>query len=263
MKKELIYNDNSVYYTIAGKGNAVMLIHGFAEDSNIWLHQAGVLEAHCRLIIPDLPGSGQSPALESVSMENMADVVRAIIDAENIETVTLVGHSMGGYITLAFAEKYADRLKAFCLFHSTAFPDTEEKKETRRKSIEFIRKNGTHPFLRQATPNLFSPAFRENNPAIVNELIHQYRKFNPDALIAYYEAMMQRPGRTEVLKEFKGPILFILGRYDTAVPLKDGLEQCHLPLFSYIHILDESGHMGLWEEAPECNRILIDFLVSK
>ncbi len=172
----------------------------------------------------------------------------------------MIGHSMGGYISLAFAEKYSDRLSGLGLFHSSAFPDTEEKKITRKRGIQFIEEHGQAKFLEQATPNLFSKSFKEQHPDAVNEIIDHYTNFQDTALVHYYEAMMQRPDRTHILKNFLRPVLFILGEHDTAIPLADGLRQCHIPRLSYIHILRNSGHMGMIEETDKCRKILQKFL---
>ena len=114
-----------------GTGPVVLLLHGFAEDGTTWDNLAGPLSAHCRLIIPNLPASS--------SMEDLAATIASLLDHLGIDKCIMIGHSMGGYITLAFAEKYPDRLTAFGLFHSTAYPDNEEKKAVRRKSIEIGR----------------------------------------------------------------------------------------------------------------------------
>jgi pimeloyl-ACP methyl ester carboxylesterase len=239
-----------------------------------------------QFIIPDLPGSGQSEMIDDMSMEGMAEVVKIIIDKETDQSaessevpppsaakglptaqpggfrgaVALIGHSMGGYITLAFAEKYPGYLCSFGLFHSSAFADTEEKKTTRRKGIEFITQHGAFEFLKTSTPNLFSPVSAQRSPELIDQFVQSLNNFSPRALVSYYESMIQRPDRIHVLKNAKVPVLFILGKYDNAVPLQDGLKLCHLPEKSYIHILHESGHMGMLEEADKTNRMLEEFL---
>ncbi|HJU45356.1 MAG TPA: hypothetical protein VJ647_01170, partial [Chitinophagaceae bacterium] len=105
-----------------------------------------------------------------------------------------------------------------------------------------------------------SDSFKEKHPEKVDELINDYKNFNPEALITYYKAMMQRPGRAEVLKNSPVPVLFVIGEQDNAVPLKDSLQQSHMPASSYIYILKESGHMGMWEQPGEANRILLQFI---
>lgn len=260
MQKQFTHQSATLSYEILGEGIPVVLLHGFAEDRHVWKYQQPELEKHCQLIIPDLPGSGKSEMNEDMSMEGMAETVKAILQKENIANCILIGHSMGGYVTLAFAEKYPELLKAFGLFHSTAYADTEEKKATRRKSIEFIRKHGSPEFLKQSSPNTFSDAFKEKHPEKVEELINDNKNFNPEALITYYEAMMQRPDRTQVLQNSTMPVLFVIGEHDNAVPLNDSLQQSHMPASSYIYILKHSGHMGMWEEPNQSNDLLMRFI---
>ena len=262
MNKVLLYQNKKIYYRIIGSGKPVILIHGFVEDGSVWNNQVQSLKEKFQLIIPDLPGSGRSEMTDDMSIEGMAEVIHSIINEENIDSCTVIGHSMGGYITLALAEKYWNHLNAFGLFHSTAFADSEEKKAARSKGIEFIRKNGAFEFLKTTTPNLFSAKTMEEKPGLADEFLSTLRNFSPHALVSYYHAMMMRPDRTTVLKNASVPVLFIIGEYDNAVPLSDGLKQCYLPEKSYIHILHRSGHMGMLEDAKTSNGILEQFLLS-
>jgi len=152
---------------------------------------------------------------------------------------------MGGYITLAFAEKYPGSLAAFGLFHSSAYPDTEEKKEARLKSIEFIKNNGVNAFLKTTIPNLFTPGKHLKE---IDKLIEEGKNFSPEALMQYYRAMISRPDKSEVLKKYNKPVLFLIGENDPVVPLDVSLKQCHLPRISHIHILKESARMGMVEQ---------------
>ena len=244
-----------------------MLVHGFAEDHEVWSHQIGYLKQNFQLILPDLPGSGKSELVNNVSMESMAEVLKAILDQESVQETCMIGHSMGGYTTLAFAEKFSSRLNSFCLFHSSAYPDNEEKKQTRSKAIEFMKKNGVEEFLKTSTPNLFAKDAKGNlsqaKQQMVDKVIQDYKNFDVNALVAYYQAMMERPDRTHVLKSFTKPILYVLGRHDTAVLYEQGLEQTHLARNVEVYTLNESGHMGMWEELIESNRILEGFLKTK
>ena len=259
MNNTIMCNGKPVYYRKTGEGKPVVLLHGFAEEGVLWRLQLAYLEKNYQLIIPDLPGSGLSAQAHSVSMESMAEVVKCILAEEAITGAVMIGHSMGGYVTLAFAEKYPHLLKGFGLFHSTAFADGEEKKESRNKNIHFIHANGTYAFLKQAIPGLFSDAFKKENRQVVAGFIERHKDFQPASLVAYLQAMMERPDRSHVLESFPHPVLFIIGRHDNAVPLQDSLQQSHLPVKSYIHILD-TGHMGMLEEPDNCNRILEEFL---
>jgi pimeloyl-ACP methyl ester carboxylesterase len=260
--KEFLYQNKKIFYHSTGKGKPVMFVHGFGEESSVWNKQAAVLENNYKLIIPDLPGSGKSEMIDDMSMEGMAEVLHSIIHEENIDRCTVIGHSMGGYITLALVENYWNHVNAFGLFHSTAFADSEEKKAIRKKGIEFIKQHGAFEFLKTTTPNLFSPETKTENPELIIDFIKPLSQFSPEVLIAYYEAMMQRPDRVSLLENKSCPVLFIAGKYDAAIPLNDVLKQCHLPEKSYFHILKKSGHMGMIEEPLNTSRILEEFLSS-
>ncbi|HQY10828.1 MAG TPA: alpha/beta hydrolase, partial [Ferruginibacter sp.] len=251
------------FYRITGKGKPVVLIHGFGEDGNIWDKQVDFLQNQFQLIVPDLPGSGKSGVISSqsaVGMEEYAEIIKAILVEEKIEKSTMLGHSLGGYITLAFAEKYPDMLSSFGLVHSTAFADSEEKKAARLKSIEFIKKYGAYDFLRTTIPGLFSKQWSQDHLPEIETLVEKGKNFSSEALIQYYQAMINRPDRTAVLKNFSKPILFIIGEQDNAVPFAQSMQQCYLPVQSHIHILRNSAHMGMLEETAATNNFLLGFL---
>ncbi|MDB5249301.1 MAG: alpha/beta hydrolase [Segetibacter sp.] len=264
MENKFKYQDVDISYQVYGKGQPVVLLHGFAEDSTIWNEQVSFLQEHCLLILPDLPGSGKSPMLQKpeVGMEDYADCIKALIDHERVAECILLGHSMGGYVTLAFAEKYGDSLKGWGFIHSTASADNEEKKSARKKGISLIEKYGTYPFLKNSTPNLFSDNFKKQHPEKIEALIEQGKNFTKEALIQYYTAMMNRPERTLELKKTKVPVLFIIGSEDVAAPLKDLLNQVHVPKVSHIHLMNGIGHMSMIEAPGELNKYLMQFIKS-
>jgi pimeloyl-ACP methyl ester carboxylesterase len=257
----LIENGLSLFYKIDGEGDTVVLIHGFAEDGTIWDGLAAALSSKYKVIVPDLTGSGRSTgAMDNVSMESLAEHINRILEKEHIDSCFMIGHSMGGYITLAFAEKYAHKLKGLGLFHSTAFPDGEEKKAARNKNVDFIKKHGSAKFIEQAIPGLFSEQTKKQHPEIIDDMITRYSNFSPTSLVKYTEAMRDRPDRTEVLKNFPQPVLLILGEYDTAVPIEQGLKLCKIAAFTYIYIGAHSGHLGMLEEPEFCLKAVRDFL---
>lgn len=261
MDKTIARGPHTLFYRDEGSGPPVLLLHGFAEDGSIWNKQTEQLKTNYRLLIPDLPGSGRSSALtDDTSMEKMAEDILRLLDQQEIQHCVLIGHSMGGYVSLAFAEKYPERLKGLGLFHSTARPDTEEKKIARRKSIEFIKKNGSAAFIRQSIPSLFAEETRDDHPELVSELIDRYADFSPHSLICYYEAMIRRPDRTAILEQSKTPVLFVIGSYDQAVSPQQVLQQSHIPYLSHINILHHSGHLGMLEEPGQSYRILQSYL---
>jgi pimeloyl-ACP methyl ester carboxylesterase len=179
---------------------------------------------------------------------------------ESIDKAVVLGHSMGGYITLALAEKHPEVLRAFGLIHSTAFADTDEKIATRKKGIEFINQHGAYAFLKTSTPNLFSEKTKKEHPQIIDDLIEKGKSFSADALVQYYEAMISRPDRTAVLRNATVPVLFIIGSEDVAAPLTDLSKQIHLPEVSHIHILEQVGHMSMVEASDELTKHMLGFI---
>jgi pimeloyl-ACP methyl ester carboxylesterase len=260
MNKQIEIRKKKIAYRLYGNGKAVMLVHGFGEMGDVWNNQVEFLKDHFRLIIPDLPGSGDSEMTDDMSMNGMAEILKVILDSESISKVAMIGHSMGGYITLAFAKNFPGYLESLGLFHSSAYADSEEKKATRKKGIDFIRQHGAYEFLKNSTPNLFSPASKEKNPGLIDDFIRSLDNFSASSLVSYYEAMMQRPDTTELLKATPLPVLFVLGEYDIAIPMQDGLKLSLMPEKSYIHILHQSGHMGMLEEKEKSNDLIKKFL---
>jgi pimeloyl-ACP methyl ester carboxylesterase len=255
--KSIAYQSAQIFYRITGNGKPVILIHGFAEDGEIWNNQIEFLKNDFTLIIPDLPGTGKSELIEDMSIEGMAESIKEIIIKENISQAIIIGHSMGGYITLAIAEKYPELISAFGLCHSSAFADNEEKKAARLKSINFIKNNGAYEFLKTTIPGLF---LKPDGYKPCTDLIEKGKQFTPEALIKYYQAMIARPERIEVLKTFKDPVLFIIGEHDKAIPFEQSMQQCYLPAQSHVHILRNSAHMGMWEETDKVNTAMLQFL---
>lgn len=261
MKKSFPFRGELLEYEVRGNGLPVMLVHGFTEDRRIWDPLLKGLEEKYTWILPDLPGSGHSAFNQSMQeITDFAACILAITEEEKISAFVLIGHSLGGYISLAFAEKHPEKILALGLFHSSSYADSDEKKEARDKNIRFIHQYGAALFVKQALPGLFSESFKTNHPEQIQQLVTRYANFNPDALVLYLKAMKQRPATTNVLKTITKPVLFIMGEEDKAVPLEDALQQCHLPRISYIHILTTTAHMGMIENTSLCNSLIDHFL---
>ena len=263
MIKTFQYLNSTISYNIEGKGKTVVLIHGYGENSKIFDAQINYLKNHCQVIVPDLPGSGNSTfsnVVHTVTVQDYAQCIEALLLHEKIATCTLLGHSMGGYITLAFAKAFPQYLTSFGLLHSTAFADSEEKKQNRLRSIEIIEQYGGYAFFKTTIPNLFGTKFKATSNEVVENLIEASKQFTKEALRQYTIAMMNRPDATDVLKDQQLPVLFILGTEDIAAPLNDVLQQTYLPQCSYIHVLKEVGHMGMLEATKEMNEYLLEFI---
>ena len=259
-KKPIIYQDIPLNYRVVGTGSAVMLLHGFGEDGSIWNDFIPALAANYRVIVPEIPGSGDSLFLpmEIPGLENYAHAIDAILQQEAINRFCFIGHSMGGYIALAFAQMFPQKLYGLGLFHSSAYADDENKKAIRRKGIDFIKENGAQAFLKTSIPGLFADT--QKNNAAIQSLIQKASRFGPDALVQYYEAMMARPDRAALLKSAAFPLLFIIGRHDAAVPFEHSMQQIQLPEIAHISILHNSAHMGMLEEKEKSLGALVNFL---
>jgi pimeloyl-ACP methyl ester carboxylesterase len=264
MLQKMLEGNHSLSYFITGKGNqTIILIHGFGEDSRIWKQQISYLENDYRLFVPDLPGTGQSAIGNSeLSMESMAEAIKQMMDEEKIDQCIMLGHSMGGYVTLAFAELYPERLRAFGLIHSTAYADNEEKKAAREKSILFIKEHSAAEFMKTTIPNLFSQSFNSEHKDVVDELITQSNQFTAEALIAYYRAMINRPYRSHILQKTTAPVLFFIGEEDKAVNPADALAQTALPTVCMAKLVPGIAHMGMLEATTELNFTIGEFCTT-
>jgi pimeloyl-ACP methyl ester carboxylesterase len=253
--------NSSLSYNDTGSGLPLVLIHGFCESKELWKDFEEKFSADYRVITPDLPGFGASPLKrKEINMRYMAEAVHELLVSLNIEKCVMVGHSLGGYVTLAFAEKYENMLHGIGLFHSSAFPDSLEKKKSRNKTIEFIEKHGAEAFAASFVSPLFYPANRERLKSEIEFLTKIAASTSAESIIAATKAMRDRKNRTEVLKNIKAPVLFIIGEDDPAIPLDASLEMCDMPGRAVKHILSQTGHIGMYEKKEETLNIVGEFL---
>ena len=247
-------------YTDAGSGETLVFLHGFCESKQVWADFIKPLQQQFRIIALDLPGHGDNTASNSpYTMESLADEVKQRLDELAVKNCILVGHSMGGYVSLAFAEKYGHMLRGLCLFHSSALPDTDEKKESRTKSIDFVERHGVTSFVNPLIEPLFYADNRDRLQQEIEMMKEIGRQTPQAAVVSALAAMRDRPDRTNVLREAKFPVLFIFGKEDGAVPLDKALELCHLPDNSTALFLGKTGHMGMFERTHETQKALEKF----
>lgn len=253
------FQQHPIHYRVIGNGAAVMLIHGFAEDNSIWNDIVASLSENYQFILPNIPGSGGSPAMtKQHSIDDYAAAMLAILQEEQLANAVVIGHNMGGYIALAMAEKNPAAIKALGLFHSSAYADDALKIATRHKAIYFLQENGSQAFLKTSLPGLFADPLQHKKS--IDNLLQKAENCSCDTLIQYYEAMIKRPDRTDLLVTAKFPILFVMGFEDKTVPFSHSLQQSHLPPIGHISILRESAHMGMIEEPSKSLLVLTDFL---
>jgi pimeloyl-ACP methyl ester carboxylesterase len=250
-------------HTITGQGPALVLIHGFCEDRTLWNNYALELSKRFTVICPDLPGFGDSAPefAEAVTMEYYAKRVHELLDTilGNDERAVLVGHSLGGYVALAFADLYPERINGIGLFHSTAFADNEEKKVSRDKVAAYIQQKGVAAFTDNFIEPLFYVANRERLMPAIEQLKKQAALSSKEGVIAAIMGMKERLERIDVLKKLECPVLYIIGKSDTSVTIDKSLEQCHLAAQSLVFVLDKVGHMGMLEEEEKCLTVLGSF----
>lgn len=248
-------------YTVEGKGEAVLWIHGLVLDSSIWDGFTDSSTGEYKHILVDLPGTGKS-AGESVptTIEGFAEAVKNVLDAEGIDRVSVVGHSMGGYVALALIDLYPGLVTRVCLFHSQPFADDIAKKADRKKLMTFLEKNGTEPWMKEFYPGLFTEENRQQLTSTISLLIERGIQLKQTAVINTIEALMNRPDRSEVLENFSGPVLFIVGVEDAAIAKNNSLAQLDIPNLSFVEMLDGVAHMGMFEAPFETKNAIKELL---
>jgi pimeloyl-ACP methyl ester carboxylesterase len=255
------YGIDQLAYIDEGKGKqTLLLIHGFGEDHRIWEHQIEFLSSHYRIIAPNLPGVNCKPLAlhhsQAPSIRMYVEVLHELMHHLHIEQYFIIGHSMGGYIGLSFADYYVNHVQGLLLFHSTTYEDNEAKKTSRMKVSEFIQEWGVSKYLETATPNLFGDAFKKSNPAAIQNLIDSGLGISPEAMIQFVFAMRNRKAMTHLLHQNTIPVWMIAGEADLAVTIQDSLEQIKLLPSSNSLVLKEVGHMGMLEATDQVNQFI-------
>ncbi len=247
----------------SGEGQSVVLIHGFCETHQIWKPLLNKLAFGNQITAIDLPCFGKSEAMPApFTIEQVADRVHQWLLEYHLEDSIIIGHSLGGYVALALANKYPDSIKGLGLFHSTALADDEEKKTSRNKTIEFVEKRGVAVFADSFVSQLF---YVKNRGRLIKEIEHvtAMAAATPLAtLVSYMAAMRDRPDTTNVLKSLNKPILFIAGDQDTSVPFEKSQSQFEMITQPYIEVLQDVGHMGMFEATAQSFEVINKFIVS-
>jgi pimeloyl-ACP methyl ester carboxylesterase len=240
------FHGGKVRYSDKGKGRAIVLLHGYPENLHIWDEFSDALSKNFRVIAIDLPGFGETECFGYVhSMELMAQCVHSLMQELNLRRYIVVGHSMGGYVAMAFAELFSENLRGLCLFHSSTSADTEEKKADRDRGIAAVKK---HPaqYLKAFSTNLFA----DPNDVHIKKLQEIIATSKPRGIVAALEGMKARPSREIILKFARYPVLFILGKKDKVINYQAVLPQTEVPANKEVLLLENAGHMGFYE-APE------------
>lgn len=250
-----------IEYKKTGKtGSYVLLIHGFCEWIGYWDDLVEVLSKTNQCISISIPGYGESPSIEPYTLENIALKIHQLITELKIEKLSLIGHSMGGYISLAYCALFSEKIEKLIMLNSTAYADGEEKKNQRIKTINYLKEHGVEAFITPFVPPLFYIKNRTNCIKIIEDLTNEGIKISQNTIENCSLAMKDRPDRSKVLLESAFPVLYIIGKNDGSVKFEDSLSQCHLAKECHVLILDEAGHQCLYEKKEAVTKSIKNFL---
>lgn len=247
--KTALFRNRSIGYSSWGKGECkVVLLHGFMGNKTLWAPFFDRLDPDEFTVFSiDLPGHGDSDCLATVhSMELMADVVRQVLHIENIEKAHLTGHSMGGYVALAYAEKYSDLVCSLCLFNSTSKEDSPAKKRDRYRAIRVFELN-PKIFINEAINNLFTELYRKKHPEEVQRTKNIALNTSLGGVSAALRGMAERKNREHVMASEAFSTLYLAGKFDRVVSLEQVQHQVDRTGAQLVE-MTRTSHMGFLEE---------------
>jgi pimeloyl-ACP methyl ester carboxylesterase len=261
MIKTIQFKKAIIRYSDQGKEIPVVLLHGYLESLSIWDDFSTSLTKYCRVIRIDLPGHGESGIIgETHTMERMAESVKAVLDYLKIDKVYLIGHSLGGYVTLAFFELFSERLFGFSLFHSHPLADTPETKENRKREIGLVMEGKKKLIYNVNVPR----AFADENLEIFKKQVDFAKEIagrtEDKGIIALLKGMMKRPDRRNLLAGAALPFLWILGKKDNYIPYQTIINTVEIPGNGELVTLQKSGHMGFMEEKEKALEAVLGFV---
>jgi pimeloyl-ACP methyl ester carboxylesterase len=256
-----LYEGHKINYNDSGKGFPVVLLHGYLESSVVWNGFEEKLALKFRVISIDLPGHGRSDIIsETQTMEMMAAVVKDLISSLGLRKVFLTGHSLGGYVTLAFLELFPEFFSGYCLFHSHPFADSPEVIKNRHREIKLVQRG----MKDRMYPGNVIKMFATSNIEKFSESIQRSKEISScisgEGIIAVLRGMIARPSRVDYMEKGIVPCLWILGRMDNYIPCEAIIERVNLPLNATLVILENSGHIGFIEEEEISLRLISEYV---
>ncbi|WP_456313507.1 alpha/beta fold hydrolase [Pseudomonas shirazensis] len=255
--KNILYKNTKLSFTDSGEGTAIVLLHGFLENKKMWTEYVTLFSEKYRIITIDLLGHGESDCLGYVhSMEDNAEAVHEVLEHLNIEKAIIVGHSMGGYVGLAFAELYPKNIQKLVLLNSSSKEDSTEKKLNRTRAIKAVKQNYTG-FVSLAIANLFSENNRTRLAKEIEKVKEQALKTPLQGIVASLEGMKIRKDREVILSENRFPVLLILGKKDPVLNYEENISQIEDTTGELASFND--GHMSHIENKEELKTILASF----
>ncbi len=248
MTDRIIFKNATIEYKDQGTGKVLVLVHGYMESLNVWDDIQNILAKDFRVVTIDLPGYGNSDIISEIhSMELMADTIDAVVSKLNIEKFSLIGHSMGGYIALHYLEKYPQKLEKYCLFHSTPFEDTEEKKQDRDRIIELIKQGKKVQIAKNHTIKTFATKNLTKYEEKIGFLKIISVNTSNEGVIASLRGMRARKSQYETMKQTNVKGLWILGKLDNFINFEK-IKEVEIPKTCELFVLENSGHQGYIEE---------------
>ncbi|KAA3647449.1 MAG: alpha/beta hydrolase [Bacteroidetes bacterium] len=258
MQKVHDFLGEQIAYAIQGKGRTIVLIHGFLGSKTLWSPLRKKLKEKFRVISIDLPGHGESNSIGYVhTMEIMADLINSILSAYKIRKAVLVGHSLGGYVCLAYAEKYPDKLHGLIMINSTANSDSTERISSRNQLINLVKQN------KDRAIETLIPSFFVGESLKIKRLKSKYlkeaKKCTTRGIIASIEGMKIRNEREIILKFAPFPYLYIIGEQDPILDKETLISQVELGEKGFKLMLENSAHMSFLEEEEKVYKAIKQF----
>ncbi len=257
---EVKFQGGFINYSEKGEGNAVVFLHGFLESKEIWDDYSEILSKEYKVICIDLPGFGETKIFREIhSMKFMAEAVKTVLVNLDIKECLMVGHSMGGYVTLEFLKLFPEYLKGIVMFHSHAADDNKKAKVNRDRMIKIVEED-RKGFITQFISDLFAPENTEKHKKQIKQLIEKSNQTKNEGIIAALKGMKERTDKLDLLSETEIPVKYILGKKDSRIPLERAIKQIVLPVHSEVMILGDVGHMGFIEAREKTLKALKYFL---
>ncbi len=257
MQEFINYKNSKIAYSDTGKGSAIVLLHGFLENSTMWNGIVDELSKRNRVICIDLLGHGNTDCIGYIhSMDDMAEAVKEVLNSLRIRRSIFIGHSMGGYVALAFTEKYHKNVKGLCLLNSTAQSDDKERKELRKRACDMARKNH-EPLIKMSITNLFSENKRLELIEEIEQVKNEALKVSVRGYISANEGMRLRDNKEIVLKSIEKRLI-VLGKKDPVLNYEsifDEAKSTNTPLLEL-----PNGHMSHLEDREETVKALKSFI---
>jgi len=249
-----------VVYSQQGGGETIVLLHGFLEERSMWDNYASELAKTNHVICIDLLGQGESDCLGYVHrMTDQAKAVKAVLDSESVTACYTVGHSMGGYVSLELARLYPELIRGLVLFHSTAYPDSEDKRVDRERVISLAQRN-KEVYVKAVIPTLFAERTMDGLKDEISKASQIAIGFTVQGIVANIRGMMQRESRVDILRDAEFPKLIVHGNLDGVIPNSDIEAQSKLSNNITLNVVEGIGHMGHFEAPEECLEPIKEFI---